>query len=142
MPTTLAKKLATPHVESPFFNQLFDVEHPYYSYAKEINSNGYAFIRADQLFPTSHFADRLVMEIRQRFQNKNIPKRTQNLNNSISIVDEFRARYQSLVDQHRKLPKDFYSEKYLALHPDVKEGGMNPIKHYILYGRNEGRLYK
>ena len=339
MTNTLAKNLAIPYVESPFFDRLFDADHQYYSYAKDMNNNGYTIIGADQLIPTSDFSDWLVKEIREKFHKKDMPKRIQDLNNSISMIDkfnhhpklinlleylygrkpfpfqtlhftrgseqhfhsdathfnsiperymcgvwialedisesqgplevypgshkfpifenehlgidllieekvdqgsfeelwrelmqtagitrkkiiakkgdiliwaanllhggckhmdnnksrfsqvthyyfndctyyspmdsdkkhcfiqqrfdnaeshqgsdlhdsrktivnQFRASYQFLIDQHRKLPKDFDAEKYLSLHQDVKDGGMNPVTHYILYGRYEGRSYK
>ena len=335
----IINKLAIPHVESPFFKQLFDAEHPYYSYAKAMNCDGYAVINADQLFSTTNYVDTLVKEIRKKFQKRDIPKRIQDLNNSVSmidqfnnhpklielleylygrkpfpfqtlhftkgteqhfhsdathfnsiperymcgvwlaledigenqgpleyypgshkfpifenehigidllvaekvgqepyerlwrelmqtagitsknfmakkgdiliwtanllhggskhlddkksrlsqvthyyfddctyyspmdsdkqygfikqrlnnaddsldsklhssrrdIVDDFRESYQSLIDQHRDLPKDFDGERYLSLHADVKDGGMNPVTHYILFGRGEGRPYK
>lgn len=332
------KELGIPHIESPFFPILFDSEHQYYRYAEDMNRNGYTIIKANQLLPTSDFADRLVKEIREKFKI-DIPRRIQDLRDSVSIVeefihhpkllellkylygrnpfpfqtlhfthgseqhfhsdathfnsmperymcgvwlaledigesqgplefypgshkfpiienehlgidllveekvdqesyegvwrelvqtagiarekfiakkgdiiiwaanllhggckhtdynksrfsqvthyyfnnctyyspmdsdkqhcfikqrfdnieghqsdhlhdsrknvvDEFRASYQSLIDQHRKLPNDFDAEKYLSLHRDVRDGGINPVTHYILYGRYEGRSYK
>lgn len=38
--------------------------------------------------------------------------------------------------------KDFDSGWYLDEYPDVKKSGMNPLVHYIKYGKNEGRLPK
>lgn len=154
MPTTLAKKLATPHVESPIFNQLFDVEHSYYSYAKEISSNGYTVIGADQLFPTSHFADKLVMEIRQRFQNKNTPKIIQDLNYSFSIVDEFN-HHSKLLDflehLHGRKPFPFQTLHFTKgseqhFHSDATHFISIP-EHYmcgvwLAFGVDEGRKLK
>lgn len=37
---------------------------------------------------------------------------------------------------------EFDSMMYLENNPDVKKVGINPFVHYILYGRNEGRLPK
>jgi hypothetical protein len=34
---------------------------------------------------------------------------------------------------------DFQTQQYLLLHPDLKKSGINPISHYILHGKNEGR---
>lgn len=33
----------------------------------------------------------------------------------------------------------FDAEAYLAAHPDVAEGGMDPLRHYIIHGMHEGR---
>ncbi len=35
---------------------------------------------------------------------------------------------------------DFNSAWYLNVNPDVKAAGLNPLYHYILFGRNDGRL--
>lgn len=37
--------------------------------------------------------------------------------------------------------KKFYGDIYLDFNPDVKKSGMNPLVHYELYGKNEGRLF-
>jgi hypothetical protein len=41
-----------------------------------------------------------------------------------------------------ELPKDFNSELYLNLHPDVKAAGVDAAMHYLQHGVNEGRRYK
>ncbi|PKP95442.1 MAG: hypothetical protein CVT75_01950 [Alphaproteobacteria bacterium HGW-Alphaproteobacteria-14] len=33
----------------------------------------------------------------------------------------------------------FNAEKYLELYPDVAAAGMDPLRHYILHGMEEGR---
>jgi GT2 family glycosyltransferase len=40
------------------------------------------------------------------------------------------------------LPADFDPAGYLKLNPDVAEAGQNPIKHFLMYGRYEGRGWK
>ncbi len=40
------------------------------------------------------------------------------------------------------LPKDFVSEIYLELNPDVKAAGVEATKHYLEFGIKEGRSYK
>jgi hypothetical protein len=40
------------------------------------------------------------------------------------------------------LPEDFDPARYLVLHPDVAEAGVDPVDHYLTYGRYEGRPYK
>ena len=41
-----------------------------------------------------------------------------------------------------RLPHDFDSARYLVLHPDVAEAGVDPAHHYLTHGRFEGRAYK
>lgn len=41
-----------------------------------------------------------------------------------------------------KLPKDFNSDVYLSLHPDVRAAGVDPAQHYLEFGINENRQYK
>jgi glycosyltransferase involved in cell wall biosynthesis len=39
------------------------------------------------------------------------------------------------------LPHDFDSERYLRLNPDLDVPGVDPMEHYVLFGRQEGRAY-
>ncbi|MCY4386899.1 MAG: phytanoyl-CoA dioxygenase family protein [Desulfurellaceae bacterium] len=41
-----------------------------------------------------------------------------------------------------RLPGDFDGARYLTLHPDVAEAGVDPAYHYMTHGRFEGREYK
>jgi hypothetical protein len=43
---------------------------------------------------------------------------------------------------HPDLPADFNVLAYLVRNPDVLFSGVDPIQHYLLNGRSEGRLYK
>jgi hypothetical protein len=38
-----------------------------------------------------------------------------------------------------RIPRNFKDHKYLELNPDVAISGMNPRKHYLLFGHAEGR---
>lgn len=40
------------------------------------------------------------------------------------------------------LPFDFDPDFYLALNPDVVQAGLDPVEHFRLYGREEGRRYR
>lgn len=42
----------------------------------------------------------------------------------------------------KRLPRDFDDSEYLELHPDVAQAGLNPRKHYLDYGIDEGRPYR
>jgi glycosyltransferase involved in cell wall biosynthesis len=39
------------------------------------------------------------------------------------------------------LPHDFDGDLYLQLHPDIQAAGVDPVEHYLLYGRAEGREF-
>ncbi len=41
-----------------------------------------------------------------------------------------------------ELPRDFDGALYLQLNPDVLAAAADPVEHYLLHGRNEGRLFK
>jgi hypothetical protein len=40
------------------------------------------------------------------------------------------------------LPLGFDPERYIALNPDLKRAGVDPVSHYLKYGFNEGRHFK
>lgn len=44
--------------------------------------------------------------------------------------------------KNQNLPKDFNPEEYLGLHHDLILGNVDPVWHYLSYGRHEGRPYK
>ena len=43
---------------------------------------------------------------------------------------------------HPDIPADFDSLAYLLLNPDVLRAGFDPIQHFIIHGKQEGRVYK
>ncbi|MGJ0486930.1 MAG: hypothetical protein ACR65R_20685 [Methylomicrobium sp.] len=43
---------------------------------------------------------------------------------------------------HPDLPTDFDVLAYLLINRDILHAGVDPIQHYIDYGKNEGRFYK
>ena len=43
---------------------------------------------------------------------------------------------------HPDIPVDFDSLAYLLLNPDVLHAGVDPVQHFINYGKLEGRVYK
>ena len=83
----------------------------------------------------------------RRFYNK--------INNSGLFVSEF---YENTYDDFSgdalkhyltrghlegKLPSlDFDPDFYLKTYPDVKQSGLNPLFHYVVYGKEEGKLYQ
>jgi hypothetical protein len=40
------------------------------------------------------------------------------------------------------LPEDFDPVEYLLRNPDVAAAKVDPIEHYLTYGRFEGRVYR
>jgi SAM-dependent methyltransferase len=49
---------------------------------------------------------------------------------------------QDIVILRPNLPIEFDASRYLAIHRDVADSGMNPVHHYLEYGRKEGRRLK
>jgi hypothetical protein len=47
-----------------------------------------------------------------------------------------------LLPFRRGLPPDFDGAIYLELNPDVARAGMDPARHFLKYGRREGRKWK
>ena len=45
-------------------------------------------------------------------------------------------------DEIFDLPSDFDPKIYLLLHEDVKEAGIDPVRHYLDFGINENRPYQ
>ena len=41
-----------------------------------------------------------------------------------------------------QVPADFDPTRYLALHADVARSGIDPVHHYLQWGRQEGRAYR
>ena len=46
---------------------------------------------------------------------------------------------QDIVVLRPDLPIEFDANRYLSIHKDVADAGMNPVHHYLTYGRKEGR---
>jgi hypothetical protein len=42
----------------------------------------------------------------------------------------------------QRVPRGFNDERYLEINPDVAAAGIDPRKHWLLYGRAEGRRYQ
>ena len=57
-----------------------------------------------------------------------------NLKNDVLPIDRTATEIISEV-----IALNFQTQQYLLLHPDLKKSGINPISHYILHGKNEGR---
>lgn len=47
-----------------------------------------------------------------------------------------------LGDEEISIPKDFNGQLYLNFNPDVKKAGIDPVQHFIRYGKAENRRYK
>ena len=56
--------------------------------------------------------------------------------NNLSIVDQLHDG-----KTYPDVPDDFDPVTYLLINRDVLRSRMDPITHYILYGKNEGRTY-
>ena len=80
--------------------------------------------------------------IKQRLPRENTKSSNQLCDARDKLVSAFNSSYESLIEHSKGLPKDFDPDIYLNLHQDVKDGGMDPVKHFIHYGLAEGRKYK
>ncbi len=61
-------------------------------------------------------------------------------NNSILRIINLAQKSSSSAESN--IPEDFDLVRYLILNPDVLAHTNDPIRHYIDYGKSEGRIYK
>jgi SAM-dependent methyltransferase len=47
-----------------------------------------------------------------------------------------------ILQREQSIPVDFDPKRYLALHKDVARSGIDPVQHYLVWGKHEGRAYK
>jgi SAM-dependent methyltransferase len=52
------------------------------------------------------------------------------------------GHYQDIVILRSGMPREFDPKTYLAIHKDVADAGIDPVQHYLFYGREEGRRIK
>ena len=64
-------------------------------------------------------------------------------NQRIKAIDFIRpSKSEYVLNTTIKIPHDFDPDAYLKLNPDVKNAGVDPVRHYIDFGFKEGRSYK
>jgi len=62
--------------------------------------------------------------------------------NNVDIAGPPQPDFRSLKElKDAILPPDFTDEGYLAKNPDVREAGFPPRRHWLEFGRHEGRKY-
>ncbi len=88
-------------------------------------------------------------ELSQTKQNLQTNKKISNDIDVMELID-----YINITDKDKNVMKNFIkakinkiniknvfsSEDYLEMYPDIKASGVNPLKHYLLNGKKEGRL--
>lgn len=99
----------------------------------------YADIREHKINPVLHFAMYGLEEGRQPnafFQEEFV--RTE-----LGLSDLDNPFLSYVANENPSLSASFLfdAEHYLATYQDVEEVGMNPMAHYLNYGRHEGRVY-
>lgn len=62
------------------------------------------------------------------------------LNELLSFVNKYCPEFEK--KDNKILPDDFHPLIYLIKNPDVLKNGVDPIDHYINYGKDEMRIYK
>ncbi len=82
---------------------------------------------------TSRWADRLAPF------NENLMAAGAGWSLCVSAPGEQRDSLPLRGNPNQPGPEDFCVEEYLALYPDVRASGMDPLEHYLRFGRAEGR---
>ncbi|MGA4533302.1 rhamnan synthesis F family protein [Ectopseudomonas chengduensis] len=108
------------------------------------NSSAGAFNEDAPMFTTSQLAHADVNNIHANVAKAPI------VESDKEAIDLIRAL--NITDEHRmiefikgkinsiKVKGFFSSEDYLDLYPDIKAAKVNPLKHFLLHGRKEGRV--
>lgn len=52
------------------------------------------------------------------------------------------AAMEDSVQSHPELPVDFDALAYLLINPDVLYACFDPVQHYLMHGKQEGRIYR
>ena len=60
----------------------------------------------------------------------------------LKLVSLLKLSYRKLIFGLSKLPDSFDPDIYLKLNPDIAAAGSDPVTHYLLNGRHEGRVFK
>lgn len=65
------------------------------------------------------------------------------LSNSLLTQDDLSfIKKSTTLEANRQLPKDFNPTAYLLYNLDVLKAKVNPVEHFIKYGKKEGRVWK
>jgi hypothetical protein len=59
----------------------------------------------------------------------------------LSLIRRF-VRWWSTVRYGRDLPSGFDPVEYLSLNPDVAKANVDPVRHFLKFGRKEGRSWR
>ena len=60
----------------------------------------------------------------------------------LSFTKSIFSLFDSGLKRFSALPSDFDRDAYLVLHKDVRESGIDPVKHFLKHGKKENRAYK
>ena len=74
--------------------------------------------------------------------SENLPLTTRLMSSLMGTDHRNNNKNTEKAQQFSKLPEDFEPSRYLELHPDVANAGMDPRHHYTRHGQQEGRRYK
>jgi len=74
--------------------------------------------------------------------NKEVKKNTTSKPSLGKNIDEVVNQFaNSSYKNHKELPENFSALKYLELNPDILDANIDPYKHFIKYGKSEGRRF-
>jgi hypothetical protein len=91
----------------------------------------YTPLLSDPFGGSIQFRDVLDISMTERVPNRYVDR---------SIPQEFvQVTRPRGAERQRLLPPDFDPELYLEANPDVRAAGVDPVAHYLKFGRREGR---
>lgn len=103
---------------------------------KKINTNKKEITRPDWLDEKTFKKIIKLKLFDEKYYKKNYPKETQKASN---LLEHFlKIGIKSGLNPSEKFDTNYY----ISENPDVANSGINPFIHYVLNGRNEGRLPK
>lgn len=81
----------------------------------------------------TYYDNLYIKSLEYQARSKEYKVRCDELSSAVKSLSEQLAARQQAEDE------EFYSAGYLEMYPDVAKSRMHPMRHYVLYGKKEGR---
>lgn len=81
----------------------------------------------------TYYDNLYIKSLEYQARSKEYKARCDELGSAVKSLSEQLAARQQAEDE------EFYSAGYLEMYPDVAKSRMHPMRHYVLYGKKEGR---